>query len=458
MKKQLFILCVLLLVCLTSLSAATLEQIIEGAKENSTTYQTLLLTKQNELLSAQATDEEKKVGISIDVSANPIEGYGTEEMGVSLNPSVSITLPNDGSTTFTGSSTVSTKYGTGTTTANGSLSVSHTFTFNGYDSNYANTLEETSSKYQAKINEKQTEYSFEKTVISTISQLLTVENSFLQSQFEYEKQKAAMEKIIGMGVEESSEVYTTAKEALKTYLEAFAALDEQFSTLLANYRAFTGLEWDGVEIDSLPTLEIYSWEEGNSAVKIQELGYESSYEAYKKAVTEANKSTLAVQLSASADTDKTLSVSGDLSYTSKNWSVSVAPGVSINETEVTPSVTISGHWSNDTDSSQREISTALNNAKIAQNTYIEALASYSEECLSLIQQIIQWDSQKEQKQAALQSKKTLLENAQNMFDLGLSTEEDLREAKINYKVAENEWKALLLEGLSLQHDLEIFAI
>ena len=458
MKKQIFILGLLLLVASFSLNAATLEEIINGAKQNSTAYQNLVLSRENELLAAQTANDENKVGISVDATISPIEGYGTEEEGITISPSLTITLPGDGGTSISAGSSVTREYISGKTTANGSLGVSHTFTFTSYDAKHANIIEQTSEEYQKKINLKQTELSFEKSVMSTISQLLTLENSMLQSKFDLDKQQEAFDKVKELEVDPTSDVYTTAKESFETYRDAFAAVDGQFSTLLANYRAFTGMEWDGVEIDTIPVLEFSSWDEGNTAVKIQELSYESTYEAYKKAIADANKTSLAVQVSATTDTSKNVGVSGSLTYGGSNWQVSVASQVSINPDEVTPSLTITGHWSNDTASSDSTITTALNNAKIAQNNYIDTLSSYSQEGLSYIQQIIQWDSQKEQKQANLESKKTLLKNEQNLYDLGLSSEEALREAKINYKIAENEWKALLLEGLSLQYDLELFAL
>ena len=95
---------------------------------------------------------------------------------------------------------------------------------------------------------------------------------------------------------------------------------------------------------------------------------------------------------------------------------------------------------------------------MAQNNYLEALSSYNEEASSYALQILQWNSKKAQKEAELEYKKTLLDNEQSLYDLGLTTSDSLEEVKMNYELCQKEWDQVILEGLSLECDLEIFAL
>lgn len=491
-KNRLPIISLILLSVLSPLGAVTVDEIIEEAKNNSPSYQNYLLTYQNGLLAVQALEEEDKVGITVSATIDPLTDVyseGGEEpsyigesgnKGITVNPSFSVILPNDGATTITGSTRLTSSYKDGSTSISGSLGVSHTFDFSSYDSDNAENLNYASTKYNTELTYRRSELTFEKSVLNTISQILSMENSIMQSEYNVEKQQKALDKIISLGsYSTTSSTYINTENVLVSYQQSLEALEKQYDNLLASYKTLTGLEWNGVDVDEAPTLTLTTYENGNTSVIIESLNAESAEETYKKTVANANPSSLSTSLSMSASSNKIYGISGSLTYSGNNWNVSVKPGVTFNSGNTTPTVTVSGSWRNNSGasavssqmdaegnavssissgSSNDAVNSALNNAKMAANSYLDALSTYNENAASYSLQILEYNNKKVQKEAELEYQKTLLENEQTLYDLGLSTSDSLKSAQINYSISQNEWKMLVIEGLSLQCDLDIFAL
>ena len=160
MKKNRLLIVFLVLLCLLpSLGAKTLDEIIEAAEKASPSYQNVLLTYQNGLLSISTLEEEDKVGVSVSATVDPLadiydKSSSSDEYdemvdtatiskltsassdddsnrGITVSPSVTVTLPNDGNTKISGGATISSRYNDGKTSVSGNVGVSHTFDFSG---------------------------------------------------------------------------------------------------------------------------------------------------------------------------------------------------------------------------------------------------------------------------------------------------------------------------------------
>lgn len=484
MKKNRIIITLLMLTALLPpLSAATLDEILESAKASSLSYQNMLLTYQNGLLSIRELEEPDKVGIKVDAIVDPLyssyaadnsemsetssistlsqtELYGTENYGISVSPSITVTLPNDGKTTITAGTSISTMYSDDSTKASGKLGVSHTFDFTGYSDDTSESLNYSSTRYSTERTHKMSELNFEKTVLSTISSILSAESSLKDAEFRLEKQQTAYDKLVALkSYSETSSVYMNTLNTLNSLKSSLEASKEQYNQLLMQYKTLTGLDWDTIEGLEAPSLTLKTYENGNTEVLIQSLNAGSSEETYKKTVALANPSSLTTSLSASLSSDLTLSVSGSAQYTAKNWNVSVSPSLDVTKSgKTTPGVTIKGSWSNDTSSSDREISKALNNAQSAANSYLETLSEYQQNASGYALKILEWNSKLSQAETALEYKKTLLENTQALYDLGLETKENLKSAELDYSSSQTDYTLTIIEGLSLERDLAIFAL
>ncbi len=457
MKKNRIIITLLILTALLSqLNAATLDEILESAKSSSLSYQNMLLTYQNGLLSISQLEQRDKVGVSVSATVDPLLASGTESYGLSVSPKVTVTLPNDGGTTISAGGSLTTKYKSGETDGSGSLAVSHTFDFTGYSDDTSENLNYSSTKYSTERNRRMNELNFEKTVLSTISSLLSAESSLEDAEFRVEKQQTAFDKLVALRTySETSSVYMSTLNTLNSLKSSLEASKEQYNQLLQQYKNLTGLDWEGIEGLEAPTLTLTTYEGGNTEVLIQSLNAESSEETYKKTVSQANPSSLKASLDASLTSDLTFSVSGSAQYTAKNWNISVDVK---KRGKATPSLTVSGSWSNDTSSSDKEISKALNNAQSAANSYLETLSEYQQNAAGYSLKILQWNSKLSQAETTLEYRKTLLENTQALYDLGLETEENLRSAELDYSSSQTEYTLTLIEGLSLERDLAIFAL
>lgn len=450
---------------LMSLGASTVDEILESAKENSLTYQNEVLDYKNSLLNVDSLEEKDKVSVSVDGSVNPLLNANNENLnGITVNLSdVSVTLPDDGNTTFTGKTSLTTMYKSGETTVTAGLGVSHTFDFTSYTKAKSEDLNYTSTKYTTERSNKERELSFEKTVLSTISSILNTESSLTSARFNLEKQQTAFDKLVTLKTySENSSTYKSTLNRLNSLKSSLEASEEQYNQLLAQYKTLTGLDWDGIEGLSAPTLTLTTYENGNTSVLLASLSAEQSEESYKKAVAEANPSSLLTSISTNyshSQRNDTIEISGSATYSAKNWHVTVTPGVDITiDGDTTPTVTISGRWKNNTSSSDKAVNIALNNAQKAENDYLSALSDYQQSANSYALKIIEWNTKLKEAENELEYQKLLLDNTQALYDLGLETEENLKSAKINYSKSETDYSITIIEGLSLERDLAIFAL
>lgn len=463
MKKSLITIFLLMTAVLLSVGASTVDEILESAKENSLTYQNNVLTYKNNLLELASLGEKDKVTVSVTGTVDPLLNADNENLnGINLNLSdVTVRLPNDGNTTFTGSTSLTTLYKTGETKVRTELGVSHTFDFTSYTDDKADDLNYTSKKYNYERSNKESELSFEQTVLSTIKSILSAESGLESSRFEVEKQQTAFDKLVALKTySEESSVYKSTLNRLNSFKSSLEASEEQYNQLLAQYKTLTGRDWDGLEDLTAPTLTLTTYENGNTEVLLSSISVESSEEAYKKAVAEANQSSLTTGLSSSyTQNTKTISIDGSVKYNASNWYVEVSPGLNITtDGNTTPTVTITGHWDNNTSGLERAVDRALNNLKLDENNYLTTLSNYESKAASYALKIIEWNTQLREAENDKEYKKLLLDNTQALYDIGLETEENLKSAKINYSKSETDYSITIIEGLSLERDLAIFAL
>ncbi len=463
MKKNLITIFLLMTAVLLSVGASTLDEILESAKENSISYQNYALNYQVDLISLSDLEKDDKVTVSVSGLVNPLLNADNEDLnGININLSkVSVTLPNDGNTTFTGRTSLTTMYKSGETKFTAGLGVSHTFDFASYSTDKSEDLNYTSQKYSTERSNKENELKFEQNVLNTIKSILSSESSLESSRFNVERQQKAYDKLVTLkSYSEGSSTYISTLNSLNSLKSSLKAAEEQYSQLLAQYKNLTGLDWDGLDDLTAPTLSLTTYENGNTSVLLASLSAESSEESYRKALSEANVSTLRATLSADySEVSKTYSLSGSATYKATNWDVSVTPGLDITtDGDTTPTVTISGSWNNNTSDSDKTVNKALINSQVAANNYISALTNYEMDANSYALEIINWNTKLKEAENEMEYQKLLLDNTQALYDLGLETEENLKGAEISYAKSKTDYTITIIEGLSLERDLAIFAL
>ncbi len=459
-KTRIIFTLLIMLTALFSVNAATIDEILESAKNTSPSYQNIVLSYQNGLLNVAALEEDDKVIVEISATLDPLNENSAGGKGIAASPSISVTLPNDGSTRISGNASLSTAYKDGTTKASGGVGVSHTFDFTGYKDDTAENLDYTSTKYSTERTMKMSELNFEKSVLSMISSILSAESSIESARFDVEKKQKTYDKLVALKTySEESSVYVSTVNALTSSKNTLDAAEKQYESLLEQYKTLTGLEWNGVDGLEAPQLTLTTYENGNTEVLIESLKVETSEDSYKRTVASYNPSSLSTSFDASIDSDKTTGLSATAQYNAKGWSVSVSPSLRISSSgTLTPGVAITGSWKNNTDDGDKEINKALNNAKSAENSYLEKLSSYQQDITKYTLEILQWNNKLSQSETDLEYKKTLLDNAVALYELGLNTEEDKKSAELNYNLSLVSYNQTVIEGLSLERDLAIFAL
>lgn len=457
-KNKLFVFLLFLFVLSFSLTAVTIDEIIEGAKNNSPTYQTILLSYKNGLLAIKDLEEKDKVGIVLSGRVIPLDGQ--ENDGIEVSPSLSITLPSFGGTVVEAKANIGAKYDGTATTIDGLIKASHSFDFSPYDEEKADDLTYASTKYQTEKSYREAELNFEKTVITTVSQIIEMEKSINTLEYNVNKQQKAMDTLLSL--ESYSSTSPNFISVQNTLIELQNSLEEtktQYNNLLTSYKTLSGLEWSGLEKIEDFELEYITYENGNTAVLIESLKAESKLEDLNKTVSRLNPARLDLSVELSSNNqNKNTNIGFSAGYKASSWSLEANPSLVIREDgKVKTSLTIAGSWSN-TNSSTRDIEKAANDAQSAQNSYLDKLSSYHQDVQNYSLKILNWNNKKAQSRSDLELKKVALKNEETLYSLGISTLDSLDNAKVAFENAEKSWQQVLLEGLSLQCELDIFAL
>ena len=469
--KKAFLVIVVSLFALSSVFSVSLDEIINGAKELSPTYQNVILSYENSLINIRSLERKDKVGVSVSAFVNPLYeensllgGSVETKKGINTSSTATLTLPNDGKTTISGGVGVKTFYDGSSTTTSLSLDASHTFDFTGYSSSTTDDLTLATTKYSTELSKATSELNFEKSVINTVSAILSYEKHIKKAQKSVDDQKSIIEKMETLGTySKSSTTYINAVNVLNQLQSSLDSAQKQYENALKSFEKVSGMEWTGLDDIPEPVLDLKIYDNGNTSVLISSLKAEAAVENYKAEVAKLNPMNLSVsgKVNGTISDSSSTSISTSLSYTGDNWSISATPGLSITKDKTVPSLTISGRWSNGgtmNTSDEDALSASSNKMVSAENDYRDAFSSYFDEAQSLSLRILSWEAEYSNAKASLDYAKMMYENEKVMLEYGFSTEKDVRSAELSVISAEYDLKMTMLEGLSLERDLKIFAL
>ena len=469
--KKAFLVIVVSLFALSSVFSVSLDEIINGAKELSPTYQNVILSYENSLINIRSLERKDKVGVSVSASVNPLYeensllgGSVETKKGINTSSTATITLPNDGKTTISGGVGVKTFYDGSSTTTSLSLDASHTFDFTGYSSSTTDDLTLATTKYSTELSKATSELNFEKSVINTVSAILSYEKNIKKAQKSVDDQKSIIEKMETLGTySKSSTTYINAVNVLNQLQSSLDSAQKQYENALKSFEKVSGMEWTGLDDIPEPVLDLKIYDNGNTSVLISSLKAEAAVENYKAEVAKLNPMNLSIsgKVNGTISDSSSTSISTSLSYTGDNWSISATPGLSITKDKTVPSLTISGRWSNGgtmNTNDEDALSASSNKMVSAENDYRDAFSSYFDEAQSLSLRILSWEAEYSNAKASLDYAKMMYENEKVMLEYGFSTEKDVRSAELSVISAEYDLKMTMLEGLSLERDLKIFAL
>ena len=155
-----------------------------------------------------------------------------------------------------------------------------------------------------------------------------------------------------------------------------------------------------------------------------------------------------------------LTASAGATYSQGNWSVgaSLSSSYNFNKNSFdTPSVTVSGSWSNKTTkrSDEIELQKLQNSLVSASNSASEEYTSYLQSYNALQLEVLQYEFNVTQTNANTEYLKANLENVKALYDAGLATKQELEDAEFNVKLDEYTQTVLVLDGLTLSNKIKM---
>lgn len=455
-------------------AATPYTTIMDAAKANSPQLKNAELNYLNSQLTAKQNDIKDSVKVTVNsgtVKIEPlsnnttVQGKEVNVENISLGPNVEVVLPNDGDTTI--KANLGAAYDFEDSSYHdyaAGISASHTFDLVGYDKDAVNDLTNARTTLQSEQTYQKTILAFENQVISSMSNIIKAEkNLFTNKKSLSDKEKELANKLELGQLSESSITCRQSVNSINLLKNTIASLEKQIETAKEQYRVLTGLTWDGVESIPSPSLEVMYLDGGNTEVMLKAIDTEIANESIKAKNAELNPQSVILgggvsgSLSSAADS---MTASIEATYKMSNWSVSAGlSGVytpSNDKTPFTPSISVSGSWTNKTSTQSDELALQKlgNNLLSAQNDQISEMTTYTQNVQNLENDVLVYNFNVEQQNATNEYNAAELEYQKELLAAGLATQADVDDAQFTIDAAEYDNLTLALEGLSLENSIK----
>lgn len=465
MKKNIILSIIIIMVCST-LYATDYNEIIQKAKSESKSVQNAELSYLNSKLTLEKSELEDELQITVSgkVQISPnlsaVQPYA---------PTVKIILPNDGSTTITVTVPTTLDYeDTSIYSFSPTVTVDHNFDLSGFDEDVLTAL---SNSRTALNNEYTYQYallSFENTCISTIKTIVNLEKNIENQSYLIEKSEKSIKEKLALGqITTSSITYKQLINQLELSKNTLKAYEKQYEIAKSQYKEATNLDWDGLSNLPSPDLTLSLLPTGNTKVILATIDEEIAKENINSKNAALNPQNVKVSGGVESANSKkiledknSLTATAGATYSQGNWSVgaSLSSSYDFNKNSFnTPSVTVSGSWSNKTTkrSDEIELQKLQNSLVSASNSASEEYTSYLQSYNALQLEVLQYEFNVTQTNANSEYLKANLENVKALYDAGLATKQELEDAEFNVKLDEYTQTVLVLDGLTLSNKIKM---
>ena len=461
MKKNIILSIIIIMVCST-LYATDYNEIIQKAKSESKSVQNAELSYLNSKLTLEKSELEDELQITV-------SGNAQVSPDLTVAPTVKIVLPNDGSTTITATVPSSLNYDdTKIYSFSPKVTVDHNFDLSGFDEDVLTAL---SNSRTALNNEYTYQYallSFENTCISTIKTIVNLEKNIENQSYLIEKSEKSIKEKLALGqITTSSITYKQLINQLELSKNTLKAYEKQYEIAKSQYKEATNLDWDGLSNLPSPDLTLSLLPTGNTKVILATIDEEIAKENINSKNASLNPQNVKVSggvesanLKNSLGEKNSLTASAGATYSQGNWSVGASLSSSYDfkkNSFDTPSVKVSGSWSNKTTkrSDEIELQKLQNSLVSASNSASEEYTSYLQSYNALQLEVLQYEFNVTQTKANTEYLKANLENVKALYDAGLATKQELEDAEFNVKLDEYTQTVLVLDGLTLSNKIKM---
>lgn len=461
MKKNIILSIIIIMVC-SNLYATDYNEIIQKAKSESKSVQNAELSYLNSKLTLEKSELEDELQITV-------SGNAQVSPDLTVAPTVKIVLPNDGSTTITATVPSSLNYDdTKIYSFSPKVTVDHNFDLSGFDEDVLTAL---SNSRTALNNEYTYQYallSFENTCISTIKTIVNLEKNIENQSYLIEKSEKSIKEKLALGqITTSSITYKQLINQLELSKNTLKAYEKQYEIAKSQYKEATNLDWDGLSNLPSPDLTLSLLPTGNTKVILATIDEEIAKENINSKNAALNPQNVKVSggvesanLKNSLGEKNSLTATAGATYSQGNWSVGASLSSSYDfkkNSFDTPSVTVSGSWSNKTTkrSDEIELQKLQNSLVSASNSASEEYTSYLQSYNALQLEVLQYEFNVTQTNANSEYLKANLENVKALYDAGLATKQELEDAEFNVKLDEYTQTVLVLDGLTLSNKIKM---
>ena len=461
MKKNIILSIIIIMVCST-LYATDYNEIIQKAKSESKSVQNAELSYLNSKLTLEKSELEDELQITV-------SGNAQVSPDLTVAPTVKIVLPNDGSTTITATVPSSLNYDdTKIYSFSPKVTVDHNFDLSGFDEDVLTAL---SNSRTALNNEYTYQYallSFENTCISTIKTIVNLEKNIENQSYLIEKSEKSIKEKLALGqITTSSITYKQLINQLELSKNTLKAYEKQYEIAKSQYKEATNLDWDGLSNLPSPDLTLSLLPTGNTKVIVATIAEEIAKENINSKNAALNPQNVKVSGEVESANSKkivedknSLTATAKATYSQGNWSVgaSLSSSYDFNKNSFdTPSVKVSGSWSNKTTkrSDEIELQKLQNSLVSASNSASEEYTSYLQSYNALQLEVLQYEFNVTQTNANTEYLKANLENVKALYDAGLATKQELEDAEFNVKLDEYTQTVLVLDGLTLSNKIKM---
>ena len=461
MKKNIILSIIIIMVC-SNLYATDYNEIIQKAKSESKSVQNAELSYLNSKLTLEKSELEDELQITV-------SGNAQVSPDLTVAPTVKIVLPNDGSTTITATVPSSLNYDdTKIYSFSPKVTVDHNFDLSGFDEDVLTAL---SNSRTALNNEYTYQYallSFENTCISTIKTIVNLEKNIENQSYLIEKSEKSIKEKLALGqITTSSITYKQLINQLELSKNTLKAYEKQYEIAKSQYKEATNLDWDGLSNLPSPDLTLSLLPTGNTKVILATIDEEIAKENINSKNASLNPQNVKVSGGVESANSKnilseknSLTASAGATYSQGNWSVGASLSSSYDfkkNSFDTPSVTVSGSWSNKTTkrSDEIELQKLQNSLVSASNSASEEYTSYLQSYNALQLEVLQYEFNVTQTNANTEYLKANLENVKALYDAGLATKQELEDAEFNVKLDEYTQTVLVLDGLTLSNKIKM---
>ena len=461
MKKSIILSIIIIMVC-SSIYATDYNEIIQKAKSESKSVQNAELSYLNSKLTLEKSELEDELQITV-------SGNAQVSPDLTVAPTVKIVLPNDGSTTITATVPSSLNYDdTKIYSFSPKVTVDHNFDLSGFDEDVLTAL---SNSRTALNNEYTYQYallSFENTCISTIKTIVNLEKNIENQSYLIEKSEKSIKEKLALGqITTSSITYKQLINQLELSKNTLKAYEKQYEIAKSQYKEATNLDWDGLSNLPSPDLTLSLLPTGNTKVILATIDEEIAKENINSKNAALNPQNVKVSggvesanLKNSLGEKNSLTATAGATYSQGNWSVGASLSSSYDfkkNSFDTPSVTVSGSWSNKTTkrSDEIELQKLQNSLVSASNSASEEYTSYLQSYNALQLEVLQYEFNVTQTKANTEYLKANLENVKALYDAGLATKQELEDAEFNVKLDEYTQTVLVLDGLTLSNKIKM---